>query len=65
MKLGDLVKTKVPGFGTGQTSRMGIIVNICIVFDDQNMGKECRVLEADNSVRDWYDYQLKVINESR
>ena len=58
MQIGDLVKTKCPGFGTGSTPRLGVIVEHL----HPGAGK-FHVLETDGHTRPWYDWQLEIINE--
>jgi hypothetical protein len=58
MKVGDLVKTKIPGFGTGQESHIGVVI-------EESLRREFKILESGGFMRTWYSWQLELVNESR
>jgi len=64
MEVGDLVKTKVPGFGTGNTVRLGTVVNN-EKFMLYNHNGPVFVMHDDGEILEWYPWQLEVINEGR
>ncbi len=58
MRTGDLVKTKVPGFGTGKESKIGTIVRETY-FSDIDKPAKVIVMHADGSFVEWYTWQLE------
>lgn len=64
MKVGDLVKTKVPGFGTGPRQRSGIIIEACIFGPNSSEVGVVEVMHTNGKVLEWYPWQLEMINEN-
>ena len=60
MKVGDLVKTKVPGFGTGPKSKIGIIINASIFGPNSSEIGTVEVMHADGTTIAWYPWQLEM-----
>ena len=63
MKVGDLVKTRVPGFGTGPTVKFGTIVDTrhFVKHDEAGM---VGVMHHDGTFQEWYPWQLEKLDES-
>jgi hypothetical protein len=64
MKVGDLVKTKVPGFGTGKTSRTGIVIDANVFGPNSTDIGVIKVLHPDGTTFEWYPWQLNKINDA-
>ncbi len=65
MKVGDVVKTKVPGFGTGPTPKSGIIVEVCIFGPNSSEVGVVEVMHDSGKVLEWYPWQLEIVHGSR
>jgi hypothetical protein len=65
MKVGDIVKTKVPGFGTGNKQKIGTIIESYDVGSRLGDIGTAEVLHVDGTVITWHTFQLEVISESR
>jgi|TARA_R110000824_G_C14787091_1_gene632727 hypothetical protein len=61
LKIGDIVKTKVPGFGTGKTSKMGTVIDTR-EFVQHGKAGAVWVMHEDGSFLEWYPWQLENIN---
>ena len=61
MKVGDVVKTRVPGFGTGSISKAGIVIDTREFVRLGEVGS-VSVMHDDGTFYDWYPWQLKVCN---
>jgi|TARA_R110000824_G_scaffold252068_4_gene440711 hypothetical protein len=55
LKNGDLVKTKIPGFGTGKESRFGIVIDASV----GSTADQVDVFGDDGKMRTWYEWQLE------
>ena len=64
MKTGDVVKTKVPGFGTGPIAKLGTIISDRHFVRNDKAGI-FEVLHVDGTFREWYPWQLEIVNKSR
>ena len=64
MKVGDLVKTKVPGFGTGDTPKLGTIVDTRHFLHHGETGM-VYVFHEDGTFREWYPWQLEVVSSEK
>jgi hypothetical protein len=60
MKIGDIVKTKVPGFGTGKESKLGTIIKAKYGVDKNEL-LMVEVLQSDGSFHEWYPWQLESV----
>ena len=58
MKVGDIVRTQVPGFGTGGVSKIGTIV------EDVHMSELFLVMHDDGDFQEWYTWQLDVVSDN-
>ena len=65
MKIGDLVKTKVPGFGTGPKPSNGIIVKACVFGPNSSEIGVVEVMHASGKILEWYPWQLEIIHANR
>jgi hypothetical protein len=66
MKVGDLVQTKKGGFGVGPKTRIGIIINVREAHPLECRGNMTRIITISCPrfmTKEWYDWQLEVINE--
>lgn len=65
MEVGDLVKTKVPGFGTGDRARLGTIVGTKDGFTWrlQIDNLPVQVMHDDGTFLEWYPWQLERLSE--
>ena len=59
MEVGDLVKTKVPGFGTGKTVKLGTVVGV----KDRDKHLPVQVMHDDGTFLEWYPWQLESLSE--
>jgi hypothetical protein len=64
MKVGDLVKTKVPGFGTGKVSKTGIVID-AREFVSHGKAGEVSVMHHDGTFLKWYPWQLENMSKTR
>jgi hypothetical protein len=64
MKVGDLVRTRVPGFGTGKQSKIGTVINETF-FANEKEAALFEVLHDDGSFCEWYTWQLEDVDEDR
>jgi len=64
VKEGDIVKTKVPGFGTGRIAKMGTIISDRHFVRKDEAGS-FEVLHIDGTFREWYPWQLEIVSEGR
>jgi hypothetical protein len=62
VKVGDVVMTKVPGFGTGNVSKIGTIIETQC-FDQYSAGT-VQVMHDDGTFLEWYPWQLEEISEN-
>ena len=63
MKVGDIVKTRVPGFGTGKNSKMGTIIDTREFVKHREAGvRSCSCME-DGTFLEWYPWQLVMVQE--
>lgn len=60
MRTGDLVRTKVPGFGTGKKSKFGTIIKETY-FVDTKKPATVEVLHEDGTFLEWYTWQLEKV----
>ena len=58
MKVGDLVKTKVPGFGTGKASKFGVVIDTKYFVGHEEAGT-VEVMHEDGTFTKWYSWQLE------
>ena len=61
MKIGDVVKTKVPGFGTGNVSKVGTIIDTKLHWIRSEDAVTVHVFHEDGTFLDWYPWQLELI----
>lgn len=62
MKVGDLVKTKVPGFGTGATVRIGTVIETSEGSPLEEAGSlPVQVMHEDGTFLEWYPWQLEPV----
>ena len=64
MRVGDLVRTKVPGFGTGNQPKIGTIIRETFFANKKEPGL-FEVMHEDGSFREWYTWQLEAADEDR
>ena len=64
MIVGDLVRTRVPGFGTGKKSKIGTVVKEIFFACEKEPGL-VEVMHEDGSFQEWYTWQLEAIDERR
>ena len=64
MKVGDLVRTRVPGFGTGNQSKIGTVIREVFFVDKKEPGL-VEVMHEDGSFQEWYTWQLEDVDEDR
>tara|TARA_R110002074_G_scaffold134305_2_gene278389 strand:- start:379 stop:561 length:183 start_codon:yes stop_codon:yes gene_type:complete len=60
LRTGDLVRTKVPGFGTGKESKVGTIIRETY-FVDTKKPAIVEVLHEDGTFYEWYTWQLEKV----
>jgi hypothetical protein len=60
MKVGDLVKTKVPGFGTGDKEKIGVIVNSVMFNTKSEEIGMVEVMHSCGKIITWYPWQLEI-----
>ncbi len=65
MNVGDLVKTKVPGFGTGPDSKSGIVVKAHVFGPNSSEVGVVEVMYDTGKIVEMYPWQLEKLNESR
>jgi len=59
LEKGDLVKTKVPGFGTGGKSKIGIVTEANTFGTNSEEIGTIEVLHIDGTTMTWYPWQLE------
>lgn len=64
MKVGDLVKTRVPGFGTGNASKVGTVIDTKHYVKHNEAGM-VNVFHYDGTFLNWYPWQLEVVNSEK
>jgi len=64
VKVGDLVKTRVPGFGTGNTARIGTVIDSSKFAPRGETGyMPVQVMHEDGAFLEWYPWQLETVQE--
>lgn len=63
MKVGDAVKTKVPGFGTGRVSKPGIVIDTACFVNNDGAGV-VTVMHHDGTFVKWYPWQLEKLSNT-
>ena len=61
MNVGDVVRTKVPGFGTGSRAKLGTVIKETY-FSNQVEPVKLEVLHDDGSIYEWYTWQLEEVS---
>jgi len=64
MRVGDLVRTKVPGFGTGPIAKVGTVIDTRNFVQHGRAGM-VQVMHEDGAFMEWYPWQLETLNEIR
>ena len=64
MTIGDLVQTKVPGFGTGKTPKVGVVIDAHVFGPNSTDIGVMKVLHTDGTIFEWYPWQLNKINDA-
>ena len=59
MKMGDMVKTKTPGFGTGSLTKYGLVLDAITHGPNSTVVGMIEVMHDDGKILQWYPWQLE------